>query len=333
MQPYAARADTLSKHWYVEACRHVFAIRMSLSDPAFAPEENAAAVADLLEGRYMESLRRTTADNATLRLSQYGGRKWAQLKDADGDGALADAREGDRRRRQRRRASRTVARSARLFGYLEDHGTSSLTVVDKDRNTVTITSSVNVEFGSKVVSPSTGIVLNNQMDDFSSPGRVNYFGLQPSASNYVAPGKRPLSSMSPTMVFRHDENPDSGNHPGKLVLSLGASGGPKIITAVLQTILNSAFVGVPLYEAVTAPRVHDQLLYHGAAGTNIEEDTLPQGPTLRLSARSRGALEGRGHAVIPSDFLGTVQAVAVDLETETLSAVSDVRKQGMPAGY
>merc|ERR1719491_1706422 len=124
------------------------------------------------------------------------------------------------------------------------------------------------------------------MDDFSSPGRVNYFGLRPSAANYVAPGKRPLSSMAPTMVFRHGEGRDptdagdGRDPPGRLVLSLGASGGPKIITAVLQTILNAALTGMPLYEAVTAPRVHDQLLYHGAAGTNIEEDALPQGPAL-----------------------------------------------------
>eukprot|EP00580_Thalassiosira_gravida_P020575 CAMPEP_0201680294 /NCGR_PEP_ID=MMETSP0494-20130426/50482_1 /ASSEMBLY_ACC=CAM_ASM_000839 /TAXON_ID=420259 /ORGANISM="Thalassiosira gravida, Strain GMp14c1" /LENGTH=115 /DNA_ID=CAMNT_0048164007 /DNA_START=128 /DNA_END=472 /DNA_ORIENTATION=- len=115
-----------------------------------------------------------------------------------------------------------------------------------------MTSSVNLNFGSKVVSPSTGIILNNQMDDFSSPGLVNYFGVSPSESNYVAPGKRPLSSMSPTMVFRdtnHHHGPtetadSNGKISGKLVLSLGASGGPKIITSVLQTILNHAFVGI-----------------------------------------------------------------------------------------
>jgi len=338
--PYSALVDTLSKHWYVEACRHVFAIRMSLSDPKFAPEENANAVKDLIEGEYMETLRQMTLDDGVLNLSQYGGQKWAQLKDSDGKGALVDAQEGDRRRRTERTRindSHVVSRNMRLFQYLEDHGTSSLSIVDKHRNTVTITSSVNLDFGSKVVSPSTGIILNNQMDDFSTPGRVDYFGLFPSPSNYIVPGKRALSSMSPTMVFR-DNNRDGtmetdNNDLGKLVLSLGASGGPKIITAILQTILSHTFVGMPLYESVSAPRIHNQLLYHGAAGTNIEEETLPQGPTIHLSERTRMALEKRGHKLIQSDFLGTVQAVAVDLETDLLTAVSDLRKQGRPAGY
>ena len=92
-------------------------------------------------------------------------------------------------------------------------------------------------------------------------------------------------------------------------------------------------MGIPLYESVSAPRIHNQLLYHGAAGTTIEEVTLPQGPTIHSSERTRMALEKRGHKMIQSDFLGTVQAVAVDLETDLLTAVSDVRKQGRPAGY
>lgn len=328
--PYSALLDTLSKHWYVEACRHVFAIRMSLSDPDFNPEDNANAVKDLIEGEYIESLRKMTIDDSVLKLSQYGGPTWAQLNDADDKGTLEDAQEGDRRRMME-----SVSRNLRLFNYLDDHGTSSFSVVDKDRNTVTMTSSVNLAFGSKVVSPSTGIVLNNQMDDFSSPGRVNYFGLHPSESNYVVAGKRPLSSMSPMFVFRDNQQKSSTdpNDLGTLILSIGASGGPKIITSVLQTILNKLFVGMPLYESISQPRIHNQLLYHGAAGTNIEHDTLPQGPSLRLSNRTVTALKKRGHKVVRTDFLGTVQAVAVDLETNMLSAVSDVRKQGMPAGY
>ena len=339
--PYAASADTLSKHWYVEACRHVFAIRMSLSDPGFAPEENANAVKDLIGGEYMESLRQLTLDDGVLNLSQYGGSKWAQLKDTEGKGDLEDAQEGDRRRRLEKSyvPQHTIeSRNLRLFNYLEDHGTSSLSVVDKNRNTVVITSSVNLGFGSRVVSPSTGIVLNNQMDDFSTPGRANFFGLRPSESNYIAPGKRPLSSMSPTMVFRdsnHNEDQEEidTDDLGRLVLAVGASGGPKIITSVLQTILNYIFVGMPLYESVSAPRLHNQLLYHGAAATNIEEATLPQGPTVSSSERTRMAMERRGHTLIPTNFLGTVQAVGIDLETDLLSAVSDIRKQGMADGY
>ncbi len=328
--PYSALLDTLSKHWYVEACRHVFAIRMSLSDPKFDPEDNANAIKDLIEGDYMEILQKKTIDSGVLNLSQYGGEKWAQLTDSDDKEDLVDAQEGDRRKRIR-------SRHMMLFNYLNDHGTTSLSVVDSERNTVSITSSVNLEFGSKVVSPSTGIVLNNQMDDFATPGRVNYFGLHPSESNYIVAGKRALSSMSPTLVFRDSVNSNDGpktatDNLGHLVLSLGASGGPKIITSVIQTILNYAFVGMDLFESISAPRIHNQLLYHGAAGTNIEKDTILQGPTIQVTDRTISALKNRGHPVIVSDYLGTVQAVAQDLETGLLSAVSDIRKQGMPAG-
>ena len=121
--------------------------------------------------------------------------------------------------------------------------------------------------------------------------------------------------------------------PAELVLSLGASGGPKIITAVLQTIINYAIVGMPLFDSVSAPRIHDQLLYHRSAGTNVEQSALPQGPDIVLSNRTCATLERRGHYLIETDYLGAVQAVGVDLETGSLTAVSDIRKQGMPAGY
>lgn len=346
--PYSSSFDALSQHRYVEACRHVFAIRMSLSDPKFDRDTNANAVRDLVEGDYMETLRAGTLDDTVLNISQYGGPRWAQLhstvQHSAGANPMKDAKEGDRRRRIMERSganddtTATSSRNLRRFNYLEDHGTTSLSVVDRNRNTVTITSSVNLEFGSKVVSPSTGILLNNDMDDFSTPGRPNSFGLRPSETNFPVPGKRPLSSMSPTIVFR--DGSGSGRGPatphddlGELVLSLGASGGPKIITAVLQTILNYVFVGMPLFEAVSAPRIHDQLLYHGAAGTNVERCTLLQGPDIVLSNRTRAALEKRGHELIETDYLGAVQAVAVDLENGSLTAVSDIRKQGMPAGY
>ena len=350
--PYSSSYDTLSQHRYVEACRHVFAIRMSLSDPKFDPDTNANAVRDLIEGYYMEMLRVGTLDDAVLNVSQYGGPKWAQLKEdfnngRERDPTIKDAKEGDRRRRMAGMIGAnngttitSSSRNLRLFNYLEDKGTTSLSVIDSNRNSVTITTSINLEFGSKVLT-STGIVLNNVMDDFSTPGRANSFGLHPSESNYVAPGKRPLSSMSPTLVFRDigrsvDDGPAKKapyDDLGKLVLSLGASGGPKIITAVLQTIINYAIVGMPLFESVSAPRIHDQLLYHGSAGTNVERSVLPQGPDIVLSNRTCAALERRGHYLIETDYLGAVQAVGVDLETGSLTAVSDIRKHGMPAGY
>lgn len=322
--PLSSLADTLSKHWYIEACKHVFSIRMSLSDPRYDPKGNDAAVTDLIQGDYIEKLQQMTIDDEVLNLSQYGGEKWAQLQDSEGTAVMKDAQEGDRRMLR----SEFDRRKLRLFNYLEDHGTSSLSVVDKHRNSVTITSSVNLGFGSKVASSSTGIILNNQMDDFGTPGRANFFGLIPSESNYIVPGKRPLSSMSPTMVFRDAGNTD--DELGELILSLGASGGPKIITGVAQVIINHALLGMPLFESIMAARIHNQLVYHGAAASNVEEGQQMHS----ISNRTRFALEARGQQLIPTKLgLGTVQAVAVDLETNTLSAVSDIRKNGVPDAY
>ena len=159
--PFAADTDTLSVHRMVEALRHAFAIRMSLSDPDFSNTTNAA-VRDLISGPYMESLRKMSKDNDTLPLSMYGGKTWAQLEDGDGDKHAGDHHEGDRRRKLR--SSSESRRLVRPFGYLEDSGTSHLSVVDKDGNSVSVTSSVNAIFGSYVFSETTGILLGNTMD-------------------------------------------------------------------------------------------------------------------------------------------------------------------------
>jgi gamma-glutamyltranspeptidase len=166
--PFATYSETLSVHRLVEACKHAFAIRMSLSDPLYATDVNKDAVKDLVEGDYMKKLNYATSDVATLSLSQYGGDKWALLKDTDGNAEAIDANEGDRRK------------LARRFGNLEDNGTSHFSIVDKDGNAVSMTTSVNTYFGSNVLSKSAGIVLSNTMDDFSTPGRPNYYGLHPS---------------------------------------------------------------------------------------------------------------------------------------------------------
>lgn len=163
--PLASFADTLSVHRMVEACKHVFSIRMSLSDPAFDKDTVTDAINDLVTGPYMEELRKITRDNETLPLSQYGGTKWAQLSEADTAMKATDAKEGDRRRL-----------GGRHFGYLNDGGTSHFSIVDRDGNAVSMTTSVNTYFGSKVISKSQGIVLSNTMDDFANPGAPNHFG-------------------------------------------------------------------------------------------------------------------------------------------------------------
>ena len=333
--PMASFADTLSKHRLVEAMRHAFAIRMSLSDPAYNNDTVQDAVNDLVDGDYMDNLRKNTLDNATLPLSRYGGEKWAQLHDKEGNNNATDASEGDRRRNLRDTHTEEDPRRHlyRRFGYLDDHGTSHLSVVDKDGNAVSITSSINTYFGSGVVSKSTGIILNDQMDDFGIPGLPNYFGLKPSEANFISPGKKPLSSMSPMLLFRNGLDVSSDSSLGTLVLVIGASGGPKIITAILQVFINYAILGMPLYESIAHPRIHDQLLYHTNAVTAIEKCPLQQGPTIAVSLRTKYALENRGHQLLDVDYTGTVQAVSVDLESMTLTAVSDIRKGGSPAGY
>ena len=179
------------------------------------------------------------------------------------------------------------------------------------------------------------IVLNNQMDDFASPGEPNYFGVPPAKANFIEPGKIPLSSMSPTMILLSEQPRDETTVAslGKLILVLGASGGPKIITAVLQVILNHLFRGMSLWESVIAPRIHDQLVYHGASVAGLERTPLLGGGTISVSERTRQALEVRGQALLDIDYAGTVQAAAIDLETNERSAVSDIRKGGTPAGY
>lgn len=108
----------------------------------------------------------------------------------------------------------------------DDHGTSHMSVVDSLGNAVSLTSTINMGFGSWVMSPSTGILLNDQMDDFSSPGQVNAYGYPPSPANYIEPGKRPLSSMSPMVLVQNRT----------LRGTVGASGGSLILSAVLQTL-------------------------------------------------------------------------------------------------
>ena len=118
------------------------------------------------------------------------------------------------------------------------------------------------------------------------------------------------------------------------MLALGGSGGPKIITAVLQVLLNVCFLGMPLYDSMARPRIHDQLIYHDSVVTGTEKDALEQGPTIEVSQRTKDALLKRGHSqLLELDYTGCVQAVAVDLESKTLSAVSDIRKGGSPDGY
>lgn len=197
------------------------------------------------------------------------------------------------------------------IGLGDDAGTAHVSVVDAAGNVVAATSTINYGYGSLVVVPGRGFVLNNEMDDFSlDPGVPNLFGLIQSERNAVAPGKRPLSSMAPTLVLRE----------GRPVLALGGSGGPRIPSATLQTMLNVLVFGMDLQEAVQVPRIHHQW----------RPDVLRIEAGLPRDVRV--ALQRRGQRVVEYDrFGGRVQAVQIG--EGFLRAASDPRKEGRPSGY
>jgi len=162
----------------------------------------------------------------------------------------------------------------------EGVNTTHYSIVDKDGNAVAVTYTLNEWFGAKVMPATTGIVLNNEMDDFTSkPGEANVYGLVQGEANAIAPGKRPLSSMSPTIVLRD----------GKVVLVIGTPGGSRIITVVLQLILNTIDYGMNLQEAIDAPRVHQQWL---------PETTFVE--PYALSPDTRRMLADMGHQIVES---------------------------------
>jgi len=168
--------------------------------------------------------------------------------------------------------------------------TTHIAAADASGNWVGITATVNTSFGSKVIVPGTGVVLNNEMDDFSAaPGVPNAFGLVGAEANAVAPGKRPLSSMSPTVVLKD----------GRPILTLGAAGGPTIITQVVQAIVHHLDLGRPLPEAVAAPRIHHQW----KPDVLRVERSLPE-PVVE-------DLKRLGHKVERTGRLGTLQAIGL----------------------
>lgn len=140
------------------------------------------------------------------------------------------------------------------YQLTEPHGTSHFSIVDANGNAVGMTTTVNLLFGSLVYDNKTGVILNNEMDDFSVPGLPNAFNLTPLIYNFIEPRKRPLSSTSPTIVVT--------NQGVSLLPSLviGAAGGSRITTAILQSIINVFYDKVPLLEAISYPRLHHQLI-------------------------------------------------------------------------
>ncbi|KAL1494986.1 hypothetical protein ABEB36_010482 [Hypothenemus hampei] len=136
------------------------------------------------------------------------------------------------------------------FQQMSDHGTAHISIIAPNGDAISVTSTINFIFGAGFASSSTGIILNNEMDDFSLPDIVSIFATRPSPSNSVQPGMRPLSSMVPTIILKDKD----------VVLVTGAAGGTKITTVVASVILKHMWYGVDLQEAVTEKRLHHQLI-------------------------------------------------------------------------
>lgn len=196
----------------------------------------------------------------------------------------------------------------------EGQHTTHYSIVDANGNAVSVTYTINYLFGVARIAGDTGFFLNNEMDDFTSkPGVPNGFGLVQGKVNQIEPGKRPLSSMSPTIVLTH----------GKVYMVTGSPGGSTIISTVMQSIVNVVTFGMNLQQAVDAPRMHMQWL----------PDVIAVEPGL-LTPEAQARLEAMGHRIREVKSWGADEAILVDPHNGSLHGANDRRRPaGLAAGY
>ncbi len=196
----------------------------------------------------------------------------------------------------------------------ESTETTQFSILDAQGNAISLTVTLNGSYGSGVVSEQYGISLNNEMDDFTTrPGEANAYGLMQGFGNRVQPGKRPLSSMSPTLVEKD----------GRIVMTLGAAGGPRIISSVIQTIYRVLVSGLDIDRAVQFPRVHHQFLPN-----KLYMDEFKFSPEVVKG------LQQRGHETVEQrpSYLGRIKAVRLN-DKGFLEASFDNRSEGAVGGY
>lgn len=200
---------------------------------------------------------------------------------------------------------------AALENYFGKHTTHFCTA-DAAGNWVACTATINTSFGSKVIIPGTGVLMNNQMDDFAlQPGVPNYFGLIGAEANAVAPRKRPLTSMTPTLVLAN----------GQPILATGAAGGPTIISQVVIAIVNLIDFGMDLEAALAQPRFHhqwqpDELRIESSLAQNVQEE-----------------LQKRGHRLVRLEAIGAAQALGRGPAGQGFVGVSEPRGYGKAEGW
>lgn len=200
------------------------------------------------------------------------------------------------------------------LGADEGQHTTQYSIVDAQGNAVSVTYTINFFFGTGKIAGATGFFLNNEMDDFTSkPGVANAFGLVQGKTNDVQPGKRPLSSMTPTIVLKD----------GKLFMVTGSPGGSTIISTTLESILNVVDFGMNMQQAVDAPRLHHQWL----------PDVVTVEPGY-LTAKTKAALEGMGYTFKERSPWGADEAILRNPATGLLEGANDNRRpSGLAAGY
>jgi gamma-glutamyltranspeptidase/glutathione hydrolase len=195
----------------------------------------------------------------------------------------------------------------------ESVDTTHYSVMDADGDAVSVTTTLNNGYGSGVTAPGLGFLLNDEMDDFASKqGVPNMFGLIQGPANAIAPGKRPLSSMTPTIILRD----------GKVAMVLGSPGGGRIITTVANIFISVADEGLNIQQAVDAPRFHHQYL----------PDVLYMEPGI--SDQAQQALRGMGYTLKVGGHWSDGECMAVDPKTGVLEGAEDHRHHfGLAAGY
>ena len=290
--------------------------------PSSSGGATMAEMANILEGHDLSSLEWHSADMVHL-MAEAWRRAYSDRNEYLADPDFVDmplARMTSKEYARERGADITdrATPSSEVGPGLEpphegDH-TTHFSVVDADGNAVSVTTTINSWFGSKVTVTGAGFVLNNEMDDFSAkPATPNQFGLVQGENNAVGPGKRMLSAMTPTIVTRPD---------GELFFVTGTPGGATIITTTFQTIVNVVDYGMNVVQAVHAPRVHHQHL-----PDQIYYENAGLGPAVVA------ALEARGHTIVErSGVSGDVQAIMV-MPDGTLQAASDPRRGGTAVGW
>lgn len=280
-------------------------------------------VLNMLEGYDVRKMQYNSAAKYHL-LAESMRRAFADRAEYMGDPDFADvptAALTDKKYAQRRRSTIDLRKASlsKEIGYGkpiagESMDTTHFTVIDAAGTVVTNTYTINDLYGSRVTATGTGVLLNDEMDDFAArPGRQNMYGLIQGERNSVQPGKRPLSSMTPTIVLRKD---------GSVWFALGARGGPRIISAVIQSVINVIDHDMDIQQAIDSPRIHhqwfpDELMYEPFG---VSPDTL-------------SILSGIGHKFVDKPGnIASATGIMIDEKGIRLGAI-DSRSDGLAVGY